>query len=562
MRSPQSALLWLCWQRARSPLALVLSAVFGMTTLLLVYLDVAETEYSKANVVAFVTMVGIWMLGHLCASRLGKSKAQGVGFPLLIEFSYPVSTIKLTTIPFFFLVTLLYSSFAFSSWLLCSLFSLPALDPMIHFIVLEYLIIVTSVSWATNNGYESACFWIALMLLFFPGWLIPDFSFNGHTGEFIAGSWSSALAPAFLAASAFVLLLYGVRKQRSGEGLLFSSGASQFRYPGLVLAEVFRGKGPSCPVSSAKDALAWEQNQFRGARIGVGMGATIGVVVILILSLLSSREGWIGPMELDDVMSFAVILFCSIFVGHLASSFGVSYVNGAARIGTFHRTLPVGTATLAAIRLKSAMQCVLIAGITELVTIGLLGFLVLDNFAAVFAEFVSYVNSILDQGLLYGALRLVLLACLIYISIVLWAVFISWFAIKSRQMAIVFSGLAIYVLLVISGLVVFTEGSGFLDATRMVGDIHAGILSLLIIVTAGYLFSILIREEVLSRENALLLLAAGIALAFLQFADLNFFGALDAEASVLNAVYSHTLGLLPLTVTVLALWTQHRIRHG
>jgi hypothetical protein len=565
MMNAHAALLWLCWQRARIPLVLVLSAVVGLVTILLVFLDVDEgNELAASNTIAVVTAIGVWMLGPLVASGLGKPKnsAQGVGFPLQFEFGLPIANRSLVLVPFTFIVFLLFASFSLLVWLLTTVFSVPPVDPLIHFMAMEYLIIVTAVGWSTNNGYEAALCWIGLIFMFYLGWLIPDFSFNGNNSEFVAGAWSSALPSALLALLTIALMLFGVSRQRSGENLFFSSGGGAHMSPDRMFIEVFRFYKSPCPTSSGAAALRWEQRQFRGLQVALGLGIAMGVLVSVVISLIEARNVWDGPIELDDVQGFAFIFYCSVFVAHLATSLGVRWVNGSARTSTFERTLPVSTLRLTLTRIGLGTSCLVIAAIAEVTTIALLGPLFLENYAAIRDSFLEQLTTLFGQGAFYVLLRIVLSVCLIYVVAVLWAVFISWFAIRSRLMAIAFAAICLYALLILVALVSLVEESDFVAAVAAVGHLHSWVLSIGIIVTAAMLLYRLVVVQVLNPAQALVLLMAGLGLATLQIADLQLFDAMDAEAALPVQMLAMATGLLPLMATVMALWTQFRIRHG
>lgn len=564
MSSPATALIWLCWRRARLPLLLVMVAIPFVATLVLTGMHPETETGARQNAVFIIAAIGVWILGPLVASRSQGpiNTTPGVGFPMRSEFTYPVSTLSLTLVPFAFSIGLIFAAFVVSVGLLSFSFQLEYPDPMVHFMVLEYLVIVTAIGWSTRNGFELAICWAAIILLFFLGWFVPEFSFDNESSEFVAGDWTSAIRPALLAALAVVLMLIGVKKQRSGENLVLSEHKNSIAMNGRTLTSVFQLIKRPCPTSSGSAALLWQQRQFRGLQVAVGLGMVIGLLVVLLLAATSARGFWDGPLELDDVAGFAIIAFFSAFVAHLASSFGVTFSNGAARIGTFERTLPLTTARMTLIRVGSGMLCVVVAGIAELLAIAVFGSLMLEDFPALWAEFNLAMEGLLEQGISYFVLRVILLACLLYAGTTLWAVFITWFAIKPRAMTIGFSLVMIYLLLLVAGLSIYTEESRFLQSVDTVRDVHRVVLCAAIVISALYLLYVLVRKKIIDGSIAVLLLVAGFILASLQFIDLQVFEALDADASFSATIYLHSLGLLPLAATTLALWTQYRVRHG
>ncbi len=564
MNNPTTALIWLCWRRARLPLLLVLLAIPIIATLVLLGMHPSDSDGARENTVIIVASIGMWILGPLVASRAqgAINTTPGVGFPLRTEFSYPIGTLSLVLVPFLFSIGLLSAGFIASVGLLSFLYQLQYPDLMVHFMVLEYLIIVTAIGWSTRNGFEMALSWAAIIVFLYLGWLIPDFNFDNETYEFVAGDWSSVLVPTLFAGIAILLMLIGVKRQRSGENLILPEHRNSTAMNGRTIASVFYLVKKPCPTSSGAAAMRWQQGQFRGVQVAIGLGATIGLLVVLVLAASSARGFWDGPLELDDVRGFAIIFFFSVFVAHLASSFGITFTNGAARLSTFDRTLPITTARMTLIRVSSGMLCVVVAAIAELLAIAVFGSLMLEDFPEIRAEFFALFSGMSEAGLFYIALRLILLFCLVYAGTVLWAVFITWFAIKPKEMTIGFSAVMIYLLLLVASLSIFVEETRFLQSSAAFQDAHRLVLGAAIVFSALYLLRVLVKAQVLQGTTVMLLLVVGFSLASLQFIDLQLFGALEAEASLARILYLHSLGLLPLAATTLALWTQYRVRHG
>jgi len=394
------------------------------------------------------------------------------------------------------------------------------------------------------------------------GWLVPDFSFETDTSLFTAGEPSSLILPALIAATSVVLMFRGVQRQRSGEHLLLSAGLATMQFQDWRILHLFRRIKFACPTTSGDAAFRWQQRQFRGAQVAIGMGASIGILVVVFLQLTSVRGFWDGSVDLDEISGIAFIFFWAVTIGILATVFGASYSNGVARFSTFDRTLPLSTAKMTAMRLQTVVICVLLIGLVELLTIALLGSLILEKFSLVRQEFYQQVLAQLDQGLFYLLMRVILSACLLYVLVVLCAVFITWFAIRSRLMTFLFSALVVYWLLVVAGLVAFTEGQEFVTTAQTVGTIHGWIISAGIIAAAIYLLKYLVDARVLNESQAMILVGVGLSLAVLQLVDLQFFAELNSDGSIDANVLSYSAGLLPLTATVVALWTQFRVRHG
>jgi hypothetical protein len=562
MSNPTKALIWLCWQRIRFPVLLVSMAILGMTMLMIVYFNPDQGVQAEQNTIIICAGIGVFILTPMCSSSVAGPgmNPTGVGFPLRAEFAFPVSSLRLSLVPYVFVSAVLYAVFLGSTGLLAAVFSHSMPHPLIHFMVLQYLMIVMAISWGCTNIWESFSLWIGLIVLFYLDWLLPDFSFYTQSGEFVAGSMGSLLLPGLLVIGALALMLLGIARQRRGDNL-FVNVSEPAKNPIFYPFTLRLFKTP-CPTSSSAAAWAWYQRQFRGPLAGAALGVLIGTAVVLVLTLTDLRGFWDDPIDLDAVSGFAFIFFCSVFVAHLATVFGVSYVNGAARTSTFERTLPMTTANTVRVRVGMAMLCLLIAGIAELLTIAILGPLLLENFAAIKAEFLQQLASITDTGMLYSGLRLVLFLCFAYILAVLYSVFITWFAIKPRLMTKGFAAFTLYLLLQLAYVVATTEGNDFIDATQSLGRIHSWVFAAVIVLAALAVLPRLVSNKVLRVSQALGLLAIGLLPMALNSVDLIYYEGLEQGSSLARRMLQHAFGLLPLVSTALALWSQDQLRHG
>lgn len=563
MKSPTSALLWFCWRRIRVPVFCVTVAIVSLASLTILYFNQGQSDWVDFNTILISAALGLFILGPMAShNSLGGSgkTPNGTGFPLRTEFAYPVSNWQLNLVPFLFLIAVLYSVFLGTVWLLTTMHSLPMPHSIVHFVVLEFLLVVIAIGWSTINIYESFACWFALIVLFYLDVLIPDFAFNTETGEMIVGSWASTLLPVLIICAALTLMMIGVRRQRRGD--YFFHGVEQESENKIAFPLTFRVNRTPCPTSSGEAALTWQQRQFRGVANATVLGAAIGAAAVLVLMLTDARGFWDGPLELDDVWGFGFIFFCSVFVGHLASLFGISYANGVSSISTFERTLPIPTSTITFTRISVTLLCLLVAAVVEFITIIVLGSILLEDFPAIRGEFSIWFNEFTANGFFYMSIRVLLAISLVYIVSVLWGIFITWFAIKPRPMTIGFTALAIFWLLQLAYLVSSTDGVAFVDATRSVAGVHSWIISGLIVAAACCILPMLIRDSVISLRQALAITVVGILLAALNSFDLEFFGSLETNATVARTVIRHSFGLLPLVATAGAIWTQHRLRHS
>lgn len=562
MNNPTQALIWLCWQRIRLPVLLVTMAILGMASLLIVYFNPEQGAVVEQNTIIICSALGMFIIVPLASSSLAGPgrNPNGIGFPLRAELAFPVGSLRLLLVPFLFVSLVLYGVFLVTTGILTTVFSQAMPHPLIHFMVLEYLFIVVAISWGSSHIWESFSLWLGLIVLFYLGWLVPGFGFDPASGEFVAGAGSSLLLPGLIVMAALALLFTGMQRQRRGDSLFFAvsePAKNPIFYPFAV--RLFK---TPCPSTSGTAAWAWYQRQFRGPLAGAALGLLIGTLVVVVLALTDRRGFWDEAIDLDAVTGFAFIFFCSVFVAHLATVFGVSYSNGAANTSTLERTLPLGTARIAGIRLGMAMLCLLVAAVAELLTIAVLGPVLLDNFATVQAEFLQRLAAITTHGLLYSLLRLVLFLSFAYVVAVFYGVFITWFSIRPRLMTRGFAALSIYLLLQLAYLVASTEGNEFLAASQALGRVHSWVIAAFVAAAAFAILPRLAQDAILSRTQIFGLLLIGLLLMAGNSVDLTLFGGLEAGASLAKTVLQHSLGLLPLAATALALWTQDQLRHG
>lgn len=564
MMNPTQALIWYCWQRTRFAMFLLTLFAIGFGVLFLVYLNPDESINTRGNTVVMISLICSWLLSAIMSATLVQSRSLnvGFGFPLKSEFHLPLSTLKLVAVPLSYIVLAAYSCFLLPVIVLCVVFELPFPPALIHFMVFEYLLLVMSLSWFSSHGPESLAATVVFVVLFYFELIIPEFSFDEATSAFLPGPWSGTFLPALIVVASVVILVLGVHKQRSGENLVLRSGARINVAESLSTLSLFRFFKTPCPTQTETAAMLWRERQSRGLQASVGIGVSVGALVILLLSFLQFREFADADYQLDEVSAFSFIFYCSVFVGALATTFGIDFRHGEAKVSVFDRTLPMSTARMVVIRVGMAFFCLLVAGAVQIVTVGLLGEVFIQNFDIVTAQFWEGLQAITDRGVAYSLLRLILFLCLVYIWGMLWAVLITWYSMKTKLVTWVGSGIMIYGILVVTVLTAITEGGQeFLYLSNAMSEFHSLIVVTAIIGSLFYLVHALLRDEVLMPQQVLAILAVGLALASLQVVNISLYDVMDPNSSVITRLRSQVLGLLPLAATLLALWTQNQLRH-
>lgn len=543
--------------------ALQLLAAIAFGTVFLLFLQPDASDIVNGNAVIMIALISSWILYSAMSGALAKKErfTVGFGFPLKTEFHFPVSTFSLAAVPLLFCVFLTYLCFLLPTLVLASAFGLPLPHPMIHFMVFEYLFLVMCLAWFSTHGVEIFIATLTLILLFYFELIIPEFAFHETTYAFMPGHWSSTLPPLFITGFAILVLFAGVSRQRSGENLLIKSAGPVNFVEILSPLNLYRFLKTDCPTHSATAAMFWHERQSRGLQAACGVGVTLGVLVLVVIALLQVRDDVSGDWTLEEVSSFAFIFYCSVVVGSLASMLGINFKYGAAYVSVFDRTLPMSTARILAIRAGTAVAFILIVAVVEILTILVLGSLVIENFQAMQAEYFANLRSVLDRGMLYTSLRLILLVSFIYTFALLWAVFISWFAIKPRMMTILFSSLMVYGVAIVVLITALTDGQEFVRLTNTIADLHRWFGIAFLLGSIVYFMNALAKEKVLGPGAVLILCGLGLVLAALNLTGYSLASDFDPNAELANRLSSQVAGLWPLAATVIALWTQQRFRH-
>ena len=129
-------------------------------------------------------------------------------------------------------------------------------------------------------------------------------------------------------------------------------------------------------------------------------------------------------------------------------------------------------------------------------------------------------------------------------------------------MSIVFSSLMIYGILSVAVMVALDiDGQTFLKLSRAVRDFHLWIIMAAMLGSLFYFFNPLLKDEVISAQQVFVLCAIGFVLAAIQVVMVGVDGRPGTFPTLAVTTWDQFKGLLPLFATVLALWTQQKLRH-
>ncbi|HJO10724.1 MAG TPA: hypothetical protein QGI39_01620, partial [Gammaproteobacteria bacterium] len=104
------------------------------------------------------------------------------------------------------------------------------------------------------------------------------------------------------------------------------------------------------------------------------------MLALIWLRLVFFRGAFDGPLRIAEVYTTAGVLYFGLFMAMQITTFGVSYGNGATRANVFDRTLAMSTAKLVTIKLSVAIISLLVAGLTMVAVIWIIGPLLIYSF--------------------------------------------------------------------------------------------------------------------------------------------------------------------------------------
>lgn len=568
MNGALQALVWKNWQLTWRSLALQQLGVIVFTWAVLSILWFGDSETVRnigAHVVVLLSLV------FLLASASAIPKKEGTsgyvtGFPFRTEYVLPAPTSTLFFVPLTYLTLLFLFAYAFPLFLLSIAFGIDGPQFFVAFFIIETTLLTICLSWWSTNNFANIVGWITVMVLYWFGILYPGISIINEPAEDImeifVNSPMEYILPAIVTAIFIFLTFLGVRKQRHGENLLGLENS--LRMLGLEQSfQLFQsGNAFPCPTSSPVKAEIWKERQLRGVATTILLGASMGVLALILLRLIRSYAGNAEEIETTAIYGLALGFYAMLFMIIHFKSFGITHRNGVAWISAFNKTVGLGTGKLVLIKLSASYISSILAGIAMAATIWMTGSLFIDNFADLrvnaLEEFSTYLalpatNLILDTG-----------SFLIFFfnTAVLWSIFAAWFTLKPREMGFLTSGALIYIFVWVLIVAKITDGNEFDALNQTVWIKHLWLFIIGMPLATVYFYRAALSDLVLNNYQLLVMGLICMALwgirTWRQFE--HGFYAQDYALEVM--ITDSLVGFLPLLVVGGALWTMGRIRHS
>lgn len=566
LHSPVQGLLWKCWRR--SHLQLGLQPLLTLVIVSLIFLTIVDTTDTAAMNVGsrgfiFAGMFFLWAACPDIAYRLKQDIH--IGFVFHMDFARPISTATLLATAIACQVALMLSAYLIPTFVLHVVFGTEAPNPLVLFLVVEAVILFSTIQWWATNSFATFVSFIAIAGLGWANWLFPPIETAADTASILVPPLSSFLLPSVLLAALLVLLYLAVQRQRQGESL-FNFGSDGAARPAGMQFRVSRlvpQLGTSCPVDSPLRAAFWQERQLRGPLNLAFFGFCMALLTLVTVSALEFASGFIRTIDSGALLGIAAGYFFVPCLSIPAGLFGVDPYQGRARTSFFAYLRPMSTARLAAIKIAVVTTSLIVCGVVMAVTIVLLGPLFLADFAHYTADILllwqtnwtySGVESIAAGLLLLGYFSSGVLLC---------AVLVTWMMLYPRRLIWSMGGAGIYLLLlIVVSALNFPSG----DAANIQPILQEILQAHLWLLVAGVpLLTIWCVREILARRILDRADASVIAVLMLLFVlletGMTCSYQLDTSTPLAVELFIFLRAFLPLIALSLVLWTMGRIRH-
>jgi hypothetical protein len=568
MRSPIAAILWECWRVTRGEIVWRLAGGIVAASLVLVLFTVgprSEAVKSAGAAIALVILVAPNLTGWLSFAKLNGGRP---GFPLHLLYTQPVRTAVLVGIPMAYRTVGSAAIYLVSAFLLRGTFGAPfPLLPVAAWIAVLNVLLAGG-NWLSRSRVVQ----MFVMMVVAARWVVVGM--DPLTGEIDFQDSTSVWPTLFhitpsgyawmgvICLAAFGVTVAAVERQRHGDGRA-SIPWSGIGFP-APLTNLFRF---ACPTSSAMRAQVWFELRSRGLPL-LAIGAAVAILNLLLhavswpidAALTGEFRSYVNcprgecfhvraPTMLLTMMSVPAMLALG------GNAFGILGRQGRASVSPFEVTQPYDTGQLAVLKVLVQSVCLLLA----LSAVGVSVWVSLIGAGEIFGDPLRGLQRALNRAA--GALRadeliaLAVVGCIaVFVMVASRAVFGALWTRYPRPLNIAGSLFLLYG--VALGLLALNDVplAGILRATSW------AIASAILCVTI-YLAWRTLEERLLtlSQGCGILLLAAMFTAAWLRL--LGAAGVSVTGMPAADAVRMLSVGLMPLTISVLAPWVYSRVRH-
>jgi hypothetical protein len=530
-------------------------------------LQFAAGCFDRVAFIAFVVLVSvaIMALTSLCMVT-GRTKP---GFPDALAFGRPVSTSLFVAVPMLYRAAACAVIYVIPTALLRATYGVAfPVAPVAVLLAAGAMAFVANV-WFTRDAKIRTLTTIALLLFGVPAalrWLHP---WNAPAGAFpppivpdmVTLSAADYALIALLVGVLYLVTVRGVERQRHGDGgeqqgLRPSQPAvAQRRGDSKGMVEHFRDAALAivrwpCPTSSPLAAALWIETKAHGLPV-----LAIGLLLALCVPLLVTLGNAVQPRV---VGVFIVVCVTTVPVLPFFAAISTSFFNREASLrapmNAFEATRPIATARLAAVQI--AVAAVAILGAWTFIAVSFWFSLRLagaDTVLASLPETIAVSLGAAPVRRLVGIPAVGLVA--FSTGIALLAAIRAFGAVYGKRIWLGLLGLGLYSVFAMFAILTEQWSSAVIGA-------HLWVVAAAIPVVTVFVMARAVTERILLPRHAgaaLAVLAALTTVGWLVLRDLGF--TLTGLAPALAALVL-AAALLPLTASMLAVWSLGLIRHA
>jgi hypothetical protein len=561
--SPTTAMLWESWRLTWRQIAFC-GAVASFSGWGLLSGGAENAPDSGGAYMVFIILVTVAIMA-LAAVSLVAGRATH-GFPYPLAFGRPTRTSLFVAVPMFYRAAACAAIYAIPAAALRAVYGVPfPLTPAAALLAAFTTLFVGSM-WFTRDARVRSLTTIGLLLVGVPAalrWLDP---WNAAPGAFpppIAAdmvhlSGAKYVLIALAVAGVYFITVRGVERQRHEGGGPPPSRSLVAQRPSVApkgFVDHFRDATLaivrwSCPTSSPLAAELWIEMKARALPV-----LAIGLLLALCVPVLVALGGTVSRQLLGVFIMVSVIVVPGLpFFAAISASFWNREASLRAPMNPFEATRPIATARLAAVQVAVASGAIL--GAWTLIAASLWFSLPLAGADSAFATLPEIIAASLRAApieRLVGVAIIGLLALSTFVALL--AAIRAFSVVYGKRLWLGALGLSLYAIFVLVA-VATDRWSGAAVGLHLwavavaipVGTVLAGVRALA-------------ERIVLPRHATVVLAIWGVltAIGWLGARDLGF-----SFASLASAIDALVLAaaLLPLTASVLAVWSLALIRHA
>ena len=558
--SPATAMLWESWRLTRRQL-LFFGALAGLGGWALLA-GAPDRDRAAFLVLMILLLVAIMALASMCLIA-GRAT---VGFPYTLAFGRPVRTSLFVAVPMFYRAAACAAIYAIPAGTLRVAYGVPfPVTPIAILLGASAVLFLTSI-WYTRDAKLRALTTIVLFLFGVPAalqWLHP---WNVPAGVFpppvaqdmVRLSVAQCVLIALAAAGAYAATVLGVERQRHGaearrpqspvtprkESIAAKGFVEQFR--AVTLAVV---RWP-CPTTSPLAAELWIETKARALpvlAIGLLLAFCVPVLLAGIVAAPRTGVGFLAAVFLGVVPALPFFAGVSASLWNRESSM-------RAPMNAFEATRPIGTARLAAVQLTVAAGGIL--GAWAFIAASLWLSVPIVRAEPALGTLPEMIVGSVQAGLAGRHVGVTVVGLVVFSTVLALLAAVRAFAVVyGTRIWVVTLGLGLYAIFVM-----FAVGTERWSNAAI--GLHLWALAAAIPVATGFVMVRTVVERILRPRHAAAALAiwgAFMALCWLVARELGV--TLEGLAPAIAALVL-AAALLPLTASMLAMWSLGLIRHA